>query len=110
MQSYLPHYSISYIKPLGEIVHSFGTGCHHCADDTQLYTSLSKSSGDAVEVRYLSAVVQWLKANKLKSDRTEVILVGKVNIMQDLVLPSFDGVHLTLVDSVKSLEVVLDPA
>lgn len=42
--------SIIYLKPLGEIISSFGIGCHQYVDLTQLYFLLSKFPGDTVEI------------------------------------------------------------
>lgn len=47
---------------------------------------------------------------KLNPEKMEVMLVRKVEILKDIVLPTFDGVQLTTADSVKSHRVILDPA
>lgn len=78
-----------YVKPLGQIIRSFGIGCHQYADDSQLYISLSKFPGHAVEVLNccLAAMVNWLKVNilKLNPERTKVMQVGKVKVLVDII-------------------------
>lgn len=39
----------------------------------------------------------------------EVMLVGRLEAFKDIALPTFDGVRLTPANSVKSLQVILDP-
>lgn len=83
------------VKLSRDIICGFGIRCYQYADDTQLQTSLTKSSGDAVEVlRYhLIALVKWLKANKMKlnPDETEVMLAGKVDSWRTLCFPLLMG-------------------
>lgn len=77
-------------------INSFGIE----ADDTLLYSFLFKFSGDTIELlsHCLTAVIKWLKASKLKQnpDKLEMILVRKVDILKDLILPTFSWVQLTL--------------
>ena len=68
-----------YMNLLSAVIRSFGVHCHQCAGDMQLYFS-SSSSGGAVDVlnQCLAAIVDWMRANKLKlnPDKTEMRLVG----------------------------------
>lgn len=49
---------------------------------------------------FLTTVVKWLRMNKLKwnAHRTEVKLVGKLEVLKDIMLPTFDGVQLNPAD------------
>lgn len=75
---------------------------------TPSFTFLFQNPDDVVEVLNccLTAIAKWLKANKLKlnPDMTEMLLVGKADVLKDLVLPTFDA------DLIKTLEIILDPA
>lgn len=57
-------------------------------------------------VGYLVKVIKL----KLNPEKTEVMLAGKGEILKGAVLPSFDGVLLTVSEVVKSLGIILDPA
>lgn len=85
--------------------------CHQYPEGTQLSISLSKFPGDVVEIlnHCLSAVVKWLRGNKVKlnPDMTEVKLLGKAEIFKATMLPT--RVQLTLVDLVKNLGTILGP-
>uniref|UniRef100_A0A803TBI4 Reverse transcriptase domain-containing protein n=1 Tax=Anolis carolinensis TaxID=28377 RepID=A0A803TBI4_ANOCA len=89
-----------YMKPLGEIIRSFGVRCHLYADDVQLCHSFPPVTKEAVQVlnRCLATVSDWMRANKLKlnPDKTEVLLVSR-KAEQDIGLqPVLDGVALPL--------------
>ncbi|XP_061460454.1 uncharacterized protein LOC133373973 [Rhineura floridana] len=102
-----------YMKPLGAVIRSFGVRSHQYADDTQLYFSFSSSSGEAVKVlnRCLAAIMDWMRANKLKlnPDKTEMLLVNGSPDQLD-VRPVLDEVTLPLKEQVRSLGVLLDPS
>lgn len=57
-------------------------------------------------------MAKWLGLNKLKlnPDRTEIMLIGRADVLKDFVLPSFDKVQLTLAELVKGLMIILDQA
>lgn len=78
-----------------------------------IYFSLSKFLGGAVEMlnQCLTAAVKGLRTKNLKLNlgKTEVMLAGKAEVFKNNEFPIFDGVQLPLADSVKSLEVALDP-
>uniref|UniRef100_A0A803SXN9 Reverse transcriptase domain-containing protein n=1 Tax=Anolis carolinensis TaxID=28377 RepID=A0A803SXN9_ANOCA len=101
-----------YMKPLGEIIRSFGVQCHLYADDVQLYHSFSPSSKEAVQIlnRCLAAVSDWMRVNKLKlhPDKTEVLLVSRKAEQGIGLQPVLDGVALPLKAQVRSLGVLLD--
>ena len=71
----------SYMKPLGEIIQSFGVQCHQYASDTQLYLSLPPKSKEAASAlgQCLVSVMDWVRMNKLKlnPNKTEVLLVSQ---------------------------------
>nr|XP_060618433.1 uncharacterized protein LOC132767443 [Anolis sagrei ordinatus] len=67
-----------YMKPLGEIIRSFGVRCHLYADDVQLCHSFPPATKEAVQVqnRCLAAVTVWMRANRPylgKSDLATVV-------------------------------------
>uniref|UniRef100_A0A803TS28 Reverse transcriptase domain-containing protein n=1 Tax=Anolis carolinensis TaxID=28377 RepID=A0A803TS28_ANOCA len=101
-----------YMKPLGEIIRSFGVRCHLYADDVQLYHSFSPASKEAVQIlnRCLAAVSDWMRVNKLKlnPDKTEVLLVSRKAEQGIGLQPELDGVALPLKAQVRSLGVLLD--
>uniref|UniRef100_A0A803SSU4 Reverse transcriptase domain-containing protein n=2 Tax=Anolis carolinensis TaxID=28377 RepID=A0A803SSU4_ANOCA len=101
-----------YMKPLGEIIRSFGVRCHLYADDVQLCHSFPPVTKEAVQVlnRCLAAVSDWMRANKLKlnPDKTEVLLVSRRAEQGIGLQPVLDGVALPLKTQVRSLGVLLD--
>uniref|UniRef100_A0A803TVM8 Reverse transcriptase domain-containing protein n=1 Tax=Anolis carolinensis TaxID=28377 RepID=A0A803TVM8_ANOCA len=101
-----------YMKPLGEIIRSFGVLCHLYAYDIQLYHSFSPASKEAVQIlnRCLAAVSEWMRVNKLKlnPDKTEVHLVSRKAEQGIGLQPVLDGVALPLKAQVRSLGVLLD--
>uniref|UniRef100_A0A803TC32 Reverse transcriptase domain-containing protein n=1 Tax=Anolis carolinensis TaxID=28377 RepID=A0A803TC32_ANOCA len=101
-----------YMKPLGEIIRSFGVRCHLYADDVQLCHSFPPVTKEAVQVlnRCLAAVSDWMRANKLKlnPDKTEVLLVSRKAEQGIGLQPVLDGVTLPLKAQVRSLGVILD--
>uniref|UniRef100_A0A803TFX4 Reverse transcriptase domain-containing protein n=1 Tax=Anolis carolinensis TaxID=28377 RepID=A0A803TFX4_ANOCA len=101
-----------YMKPLGEIIRSFGVRCHLYADDVQLCHSFPPVTKEAVQVlnRCLAAVSDWMRANKLKlnPDKTEVLLVSRKAEQGIGLQPVVDGVALPLKTQVRSLGVLLD--
>uniref|UniRef100_A0A803TWV0 Reverse transcriptase domain-containing protein n=1 Tax=Anolis carolinensis TaxID=28377 RepID=A0A803TWV0_ANOCA len=82
-----------YMKPLGEVIRSFGVRCHLYADDTQLYHSFPPK-----------------RVNKLKlnPDKTEVLQVSRMSDRGIGWQPVLDGVSLPLKVQVRSLGVLLD--
>uniref|UniRef100_A0A803T6B3 Reverse transcriptase domain-containing protein n=1 Tax=Anolis carolinensis TaxID=28377 RepID=A0A803T6B3_ANOCA len=54
-----------YMKPLGEIIRSFGVRCHLYADDVQLCHSFPLVTKEAVQVlnRCLAAVLDWMRVS-----------------------------------------------
>uniref|UniRef100_A0A803TL80 Reverse transcriptase domain-containing protein n=1 Tax=Anolis carolinensis TaxID=28377 RepID=A0A803TL80_ANOCA len=101
-----------YMKPLGEIIRSFGVRCHLYADDVQLCHSFPSVTKEAVQVlnRCLATVSDWMRANKLKlnPDKTEVLLVSRKAEQGIGLQPVLDGVALPLKTQVRSLGVLLD--
>uniref|UniRef100_A0A803SN06 Reverse transcriptase domain-containing protein n=1 Tax=Anolis carolinensis TaxID=28377 RepID=A0A803SN06_ANOCA len=101
-----------YMKPLGEIIRSFGVRCHLYADDVQLCHSFPPVTKEAVQVlnQCLAAVSDWMRANKLKlnPDKTEVLLVSRKAEQGIGLQPVLDGVALPLKTQVRSLGVLLD--
>uniref|UniRef100_A0A803TE01 ribonuclease H n=1 Tax=Anolis carolinensis TaxID=28377 RepID=A0A803TE01_ANOCA len=101
-----------YMKPLGEIMRSFGVRCHLYADDVQLCHFFPPVTKEAVQVlnRCLAAVLDWMRANKLKlnPDKTEVLLVSRKAEQGIGLQPVLDGVALPLKTQVRSLGVILD--
>ncbi|XP_053154728.1 ras-GEF domain-containing family member 1C isoform X2 [Hemicordylus capensis] len=57
-----------YMKLLGEIIRRFGAGCYQYADDTQIYFSMSTSSGGGITSlnACLEVVMSWMRDNKLR--------------------------------------------
>uniref|UniRef100_A0A803TPZ2 Reverse transcriptase domain-containing protein n=1 Tax=Anolis carolinensis TaxID=28377 RepID=A0A803TPZ2_ANOCA len=102
----------NYMKPLGEIIQSFGVQCHLYADDVQLYHSFFSASKEAVQIlnQCLAAVSDWMRKNKLKlnPDNTEVLLVSRKAEQGIGLQPVLDGVTLPLKAQVRSLGVLLD--
>ncbi|XP_061477657.1 uncharacterized protein LOC133382019 [Rhineura floridana] len=103
-----------YMQPLGAVIRSFGVRCHQYADDTQLYFFFSPSSGEAVDVLNccLTAIMDWMRANKLKlnPDKTETLLVSSLPAQMVDVHPVLDGVTLPLKEQVRSLGVLFGPS
>uniref|UniRef100_A0A803T8P4 Reverse transcriptase domain-containing protein n=1 Tax=Anolis carolinensis TaxID=28377 RepID=A0A803T8P4_ANOCA len=103
-----------YMKPLGEVIRSFGVGCHLYADDTQLYYSFPPNSKEAPQIldRCLAAVMDWMRVNKLKlnPDKTEVLQVSRAADRGIGWQPALDRVALPLKTQVRSLGVLLDSA
>uniref|UniRef100_A0A803SUK8 Reverse transcriptase domain-containing protein n=1 Tax=Anolis carolinensis TaxID=28377 RepID=A0A803SUK8_ANOCA len=103
-----------YMKPLGEVIQSFGVRCHLYADDTQLYYSFPPNSKEAPRIldQCLAVVMGWMRANKLKlnPDKTEVLQVSRMSDRGIGWLPVLDGVALSLKAQVCSLGVLLDSA
>uniref|UniRef100_R4GDA2 Reverse transcriptase domain-containing protein n=1 Tax=Anolis carolinensis TaxID=28377 RepID=R4GDA2_ANOCA len=101
-----------YMKPLGEVIRSFGVRCHLYADDTQLYYSFPPNSKEAPQIlnQCLAAVMGWMRANKLKlnPDKTEVLQVSRMPDRGIGWQPVLDGVALPLKAQVRSLGVLLD--
>uniref|UniRef100_A0A803TWX8 Reverse transcriptase domain-containing protein n=1 Tax=Anolis carolinensis TaxID=28377 RepID=A0A803TWX8_ANOCA len=101
-----------YMKPLGEIIQSFGVRCHLYANDVQLCHSFPPVTKEAVQVlnRCLAAVSDWMRANKLKlsSDKTEVLLFSRKAEQGTGLQPMLDGVTLPLKTQVRSLGILLD--
>uniref|UniRef100_A0A803TUY7 Reverse transcriptase domain-containing protein n=1 Tax=Anolis carolinensis TaxID=28377 RepID=A0A803TUY7_ANOCA len=101
-----------YMKPLGEIIRSFGVRCHLYADDVQLCHSFPPVTKEAVQVlnRCLATVSDWMRAKKLNlnPDKTEVLLVSQKAEQGIGLQPVLDGVTLPLKAQVRSLGVFLD--
>uniref|UniRef100_A0A803T4Q0 Reverse transcriptase domain-containing protein n=1 Tax=Anolis carolinensis TaxID=28377 RepID=A0A803T4Q0_ANOCA len=101
-----------YMKPLGEIIRSFGVRCHLYADDVQLCRSFPTVTKEAVQVlnQCLAAVSDWMRANilKLNLDKTEVLLVSRKAEQGIGLQPVLDRVALPLKTQVRSLGVFLD--
>uniref|UniRef100_A0A803TAT9 Reverse transcriptase domain-containing protein n=1 Tax=Anolis carolinensis TaxID=28377 RepID=A0A803TAT9_ANOCA len=101
-----------YMKPLGEIIRSFGVRCHLYADDVQLCHSFPPVTKESVQVlnQCLAAVLDWMRANKFKlnPDKTEVLLVSRKAEQGIGLQPVLDGVTLPLKAQVRSLGVILD--
>ena len=101
-----------YMKPLGEVVQSFGLRCHQYADDTHLFLSSPPNSREAVLTlnQCLASVMGWMRANKLKlnPEKKEVLLVSCKGDKEIGILPVLNGVTLPLKTQVCSLGVLLD--
>uniref|UniRef100_A0A803TKZ4 Reverse transcriptase domain-containing protein n=1 Tax=Anolis carolinensis TaxID=28377 RepID=A0A803TKZ4_ANOCA len=101
-----------YMKPLGEVIRSFGVRCHLYADDTQLYYSFPPKSKEAPRIldQCLAAVLAWMSVNKLRlnPDKTEVLQVSRTSDRGIGWQPVLDGVALPLKAQVRSLGVLLD--
>uniref|UniRef100_A0A803TWX2 Reverse transcriptase domain-containing protein n=1 Tax=Anolis carolinensis TaxID=28377 RepID=A0A803TWX2_ANOCA len=101
-----------YMKPLGEVIQSFGVRCHLYADDTQLYYSFPPKSKEAPRIldQCLAAVLAWMRVNKLRlnPDKTEVLQVSRMSDWGIGWQPVLDGVALPLKAQVCSLGVLLD--
>uniref|UniRef100_A0A803TWG0 Reverse transcriptase domain-containing protein n=1 Tax=Anolis carolinensis TaxID=28377 RepID=A0A803TWG0_ANOCA len=101
-----------YMKPLGEVIRSFGVRCHLYADDTQLYYSFPPKSKEAPRIldQCLAAVLAWMRVNKLRlnPDKTEVLQVSRTSDRGIGWQPVLDGVALPLKAQVCSLGVLLD--
>uniref|UniRef100_A0A803SUT5 Reverse transcriptase domain-containing protein n=1 Tax=Anolis carolinensis TaxID=28377 RepID=A0A803SUT5_ANOCA len=101
-----------YMKPLGEVIRSFGVRCHLYVDDTQLYYSFPPKSKEAPRIldQCLAAVLAWMRVNKLRlnPDKTEVLQVSRKSDRGIRWQPVLDGVALPLKAQVRSLGVLLD--
>ena len=69
-----------YMRPLAQLVRSFGLGCHQYADDTQLFLLMGghPSTPPDCLTSCLDAVVEWLKRSwlKLNTAKTKVLWLG----------------------------------
>ena len=102
-----------YMRPLAQLVRSFGLGCHQYADDTQLYLMMDNrpNTPPTALTKCLEAVTIWLRQSllKLNPQKTEVLSVGnKKPTDVEIRLPQLDGTTLTTSTTVKSLGVILD--
>uniref|UniRef100_A0A670IWM0 Reverse transcriptase domain-containing protein n=1 Tax=Podarcis muralis TaxID=64176 RepID=A0A670IWM0_PODMU len=101
-----------FMRPLAQIVQSFGLGCHQYADDTQLYLLMDGHTDSAPNTltRCLEAVAGWFHGSQLKLNpsKTEVLWLGRDGMGMRDQLPSLAGVQLVPLPSVKSLSVILD--
>uniref|UniRef100_A0A803TEJ9 Reverse transcriptase domain-containing protein n=1 Tax=Anolis carolinensis TaxID=28377 RepID=A0A803TEJ9_ANOCA len=101
-----------YMKPLGEVIRSFGVWYHLYADDTQFYYSFPPKSKEAPPIldQCLAAVLSWMRVNKLRlnPDKTEVLQVSRKSDLGIGWQPVLDRVALPLKAQVCSLGVLLD--
>ncbi|XP_053111557.1 uncharacterized protein LOC128327186 [Hemicordylus capensis] len=102
-----------YMKPLGRIIRRFDAGCYQYSDDSQIYFSMSISSGNGISSlnACLEVVMGWMRDNKLKlnPNKPEVLTVWGRDLRDGLDLPVLHRVTLPLKDQVCSLAVLLDP-
>ena len=86
-----------YIISLAQLIRSYGLNNHGYADDTELCSSLEKTSGNAIVKREilnleksLCDISVWMSQNKLKlnNDKTENILFGSKKHVAELNIKS----------------------
>ena len=98
-----------YMRPLSEIIWSYGVCCHLCTDDMQPTLSFSSSAAEAVKTleHYLDTVMDWTRATRLKlnPDKMEVLLLGGTLDLLGGCLPGLDRVTIPLKDQVRNLGV-----
>jgi hypothetical protein len=100
--------------PLGNIIRKHGISFHCYADDTQIY--ISSRPDEYAKLSKLTDCVKdikdWMTRNflLLNPDKTEVILIGSKNRLQNLSQHNFNivGCPVTLSATVKDLGVILD--
>lgn len=83
------------VKPLGEIIYNFG-------DAVMVMTPRFKAFKTVIFI--LGKLPDVWSSKKLK-----VMLVRKAGILEDMVLPTFLGIHLVWLGSFQSLGIILDP-
>uniref|UniRef100_A0A670HZ87 Reverse transcriptase domain-containing protein n=1 Tax=Podarcis muralis TaxID=64176 RepID=A0A670HZ87_PODMU len=108
----VPQGTILFMRPLAQLIRSFGLGCHQYADNTQLYLLMDGHTDSAPNTltRCLEAVAGWFRGSRLKlnSLKTEVLWLGRDGMGMRDQLPSLVGAQLVPLPSVKSLGIILD--
>ena len=85
-----------YTQPLIHILRKFNIHYHLYADDTQFYRSVNPNELHVHDLinrfeHCIAEVMTWMQVNKLKlnDEKTEVILLGNNNIMNNFPSPTF---------------------
>jgi len=105
-----------YISPISSLASSFGVNTQQCADDTQIYISLTASHLATELSRFsacLSALHNWFCHNglALNSSKSESILFGtrqRLHNFPAVTQPSIAGSSIPLSETIKTLGVTLD--
>ena len=104
---------ILYTAPLTELVESHGFKCHFYADDMQLYCVFTSIEQATIKLENCIGEIQaWMTNNflKLNPEKTELIVIGKRNMIDDL--PKLNiiagGKCITDADNLKSLGVMFN--
>ena len=101
-----------YMRPLADLITSYGLGCQIYADDTQILADLASGPNMPEQLnKGLSNIQQWMDSNRLglNADKTELLLIGpQANSTFLPAWPSSFGPAPTPAKQVKNLGIIFD--